>query len=75
MDVTDPALASPILKSALGQMQTPWGLSWAVVLVNLLLGVSLYALQKPKLHWWAFAGAVLSTLVVDSLFWIAAILA
>ena len=68
----DPALASPILKSALAQMQTPWGLSWAVVLVNLLLGISLYALQKPKLHWWAFAGAVLSTLVVDSLFWIAA---
>lgn len=75
MDVSDPALASPILKSALDQMQTPWGLSWAVVLVNLLLGISLFALQKPQLHWWAFAGAVLSTLVVDSLFWIAACLA
>ncbi len=71
MDV-DPALASPIFKSALAQMQTPWGLSWAVVLVNLLLGISLYALKKPQLHWWAFGGAVLSTLVVDSLFWIAA---
>lgn len=71
----DPALASPILKSALAQMQTPWGLSWAVVLVNLLLGISLYALQKQQLHWWAFGGAVLSTLVVDSLFWIAACLA
>ncbi|VEP18188.1 conserved membrane hypothetical protein [Hyella patelloides LEGE 07179] len=71
MDV-DPALASPILKSALAQMQTPWGLSWAVVLVNLLLGITLCALQNPKLHWWAFGGAVLSTLVVDSLFWIAA---
>ena len=68
----DPALASPILKSALAQMQTLWGLSWAVVFVNLLLGISLYALQKPQLHWWAFGGAVLSTLVVDSLFWIAA---
>ena len=71
----DPALASPILKSALVQMQTVWGLSWAVVFVNLLLGISLYALQKPQLHWWAFGGAVLSTLVVDSLFWIAACLA
>ena len=71
----DPALASPILKSALAQMQTVWGLSWAVVFVNLLLGISLYALQKPQLHWWAFGGAVLSTLVVDSLFWIAACLA
>jgi hypothetical protein len=68
----EPALASPILKSALASMQTPWGLSWAVVFVNLLLGISLYALQKPQLHWWAFGGAVLSTLVVDSLFWIVA---
>ena len=68
----EPALASPILKSALAQMQTLWGLSWAVVFVNLLLGISLYALQKPQLHWWAFGGAVLSTLVVDSLFWIVA---
>lgn len=68
----DPALASPILKSALAQMQTLWGISWAIVLVNLLLGVSLWSLQKKQLHWWAFGGAVLSTLVVDSLFWIAA---
>ena len=71
----DPALASPIFKSALAQMQTPWGISWAIVLVNLLLGITLYALQKEQLHWWAFGGAVLSTLVVDSLFWIAAFFA
>lgn len=71
----DPALVSPIFKSALAQMQTPWGISWAIVLVNLLLGVSLWALQKEQLHWWAFGGAVLSTLVVDSLFWIAAFFA
>ena len=68
----DPSLVSPIFKSALVQMQTPWGFSWAIVFVNLLLGVSLFALQKQQLHWWAFGGAVLSTLVVDSLFWIAA---
>ena len=68
----DPHYVTGILKLALVQMQTPWGISWAVVLVNLLLGVSLLALQKSQLHWWAFAGAVLSTLVVDSLFWIAA---
>lgn len=68
----DPSYATGILKLALVQMQTPWGISWAVVLVNLLLGVSLWALQKYQLHWWAFAGAVLSTLVVDSLFWLAA---
>lgn len=70
--VVEPALASPIFKSALAQIQTPWGISWAIVLVNILLAVSLWSLRKTHLHWWAFAGAVLSTILVDSLFWIAA---
>jgi hypothetical protein len=68
----DPALASPILKAALTQVQTPWGISWAIVLVNILLAVSWWSLNKMELHWWAFAGAVLSTILVDSLFWIVA---
>jgi hypothetical protein len=68
----NPALASPIFKAALGQVQTVWGISWAIVLVNILLGVSWWALRKTELHWWAFAGAVLSTILVDSLFWIVA---
>lgn len=68
----EPNLASPILHQALAQMQTPWGISWAVVLVNILLGFSFWSLQKSQLCWWAFAGAVLSTILVDSLFWIAA---
>ena len=68
----EPALASPIFKAALVQVQTAWGISWAIVLVNILLAVSLWSLSKTELHWWAFAGAVLSTILVDSLFWIAA---
>jgi hypothetical protein len=68
----DPALASPILKASLAQVQTPWGFSWAIVLVNILLAVSWWSLKKMELHWWAFAGAVLSTILVDSLFWIVA---
>ena len=68
----DPTLASPIFQSALAQIQTPWGISWAIVLVNILLAISLFSLRKSQLHWWAFAGAVLSTILVDSLFWIAA---
>lgn len=71
----NPALAAPILKSALAQVQTPWGISWAVVLVNVLLAVSLWSLRKTELHWWAFAGAVLSTILVDSLFLLAAYIA
>ncbi|MEL6439253.1 MAG: DUF3120 domain-containing protein [Cyanobacteria bacterium J06621_8] len=68
----DPALASPIFKVALSQVQSPWGIIWAIILVNVLIGVSLWSLKKLELHWWAFAGAVLSTILVDSLFWIAA---
>jgi hypothetical protein len=71
----DPMLATPIFQAALAQVQTPWGISWAIVLVNILLGISLWAMQKPQQHWWAFAGAVLSTILVDSLFWVAATLA
>ncbi|MBE9169029.1 DUF3120 domain-containing protein [Pleurocapsales cyanobacterium LEGE 06147] len=71
----EPALATPIFREALAQIQTLWGISWAVVLVNILLAISFWALQKYRLHWWAFAGAVLSTILVDSLFWVAASLA
>ncbi|MGQ4648410.1 DUF3120 domain-containing protein [Lyngbya aestuarii] len=71
----EPALVAPIFHSALGQVQTPWGISWAVVLVGTLLLVGLWSLTKEQVCWWAFSGAVLSTILVDSLFWVAASLA
>jgi len=71
----DPNLVSPIFHDALAQIQTPWGISWAIVLLNLLLAIGIYPLQKRGCHWWAFSGAVLSTILVDGLFWITASLA
>lgn len=71
----DPNLVSPIFDNALAQIQTPWGISWAIVLLNLLLAIGIYPLQKRGCHWWAFSGAVLSTILVDGLFWITASLA
>ncbi len=71
----EPDLATPIFQGAIAQVQTAWGLSWAVVCVNSLLAVSWFALQKRQCHWWAFAGALLSTILVDGLFWLAASLA
>ena len=68
----DPALATPILQAAIAKVQTPWGISWAVVLANLLLAFGLWSWQKSQTHWWAFSGAVLNTILVDSLFWLAA---
>jgi hypothetical protein len=68
----EPALATPIFQSAIAQVQTPWGISWAIILVNILCAIGLWALQKRQLHWWGFGGAVLCTIVVDCLFWVAA---
>lgn len=64
----DPSLATSILQQAIAQVRTPWGTAWAVVLVNLLLGVGIIPLGTKQLHWYAFSGAVLTTIVVDSLF-------
>ncbi|MFM7877005.1 MAG: DUF3120 domain-containing protein [Microcystis panniformis] len=71
----DPNLVSPIFHNALAQIETPWGIAWAIVLLNLLLAIGIYPLQKRVCHWWAFSGAVLSTILVDGLFWITASLA
>lgn len=68
----EPALAAPILQSALAQVMTPWGEGWALILAMLLLTVGILPLRTAQLHWWAFSGAVLSTILVDVLFWIAA---
>jgi Protein of unknown function (DUF3120) len=68
----DPALATPLLQQAIAQVRTPWGTAWAIVLVNFLLAVGIMSLGTKQLHWYAFSGAVLTTIVVDSLFlWVA----
>lgn len=68
----DPALALPIFQNAIAQMRTPWGTAWAAVLAVTLLVVGLLPLRSQAAHWWAFGGAVLSTILVDSLFWLVA---
>ncbi|MBW4648414.1 MAG: DUF3120 domain-containing protein [Kastovskya adunca ATA6-11-RM4] len=73
--LVEPALAKPIFQNAIAQVQTPWGISWGIALVGILLIVGLWAIGRKQLYWWAFGGAVLSTILVDSLFWIAATLA
>lgn len=65
-------LAPPILQSAVVQVQTPWGQGWALVLALTLLIVGIFPWRYQQLHWWAFSGAVLSTILVDGLFWLAA---
>jgi hypothetical protein len=69
----DSNAVQPIFQNALAQIQTPWGSGWGIALALLLLTVGIFPLFSRQLHWWAFSGAVLSTILVDSLFWLAAI--
>ena len=68
----EPTLAMPILQNAIAQVQTPWAIAWAIVLVAILFLVGTLPLRSRQLHWWAFSGAVLSTIFVDSLFLVVA---
>ncbi len=70
--VVEPSLAQPIFQNAIAQIETPWGAGCAIMLVGVLLAVGCWALRSPKIHGWTFGGAVLSTLFVDGLFWLAA---
>ncbi|MGI0486823.1 DUF3120 domain-containing protein [Pantanalinema rosaneae CENA516] len=71
MQVSEDMMPS-IFQAAIAQIQTPSGIGWAIILAAILFGVSLYTQRFPALHWWAFSGAVLSTILVDGLFWLAA---
>jgi hypothetical protein len=64
-----PESISIILREAVAKMETPWGMGCAVLLITLLLALGCVPLKRPSLAAWVFSGAVLSTLVVDGLFW------
>jgi hypothetical protein len=68
----EPALALPILQNATAQVKTPFGISSAAVFLTILLVAGVVPLRSKQVYWWAFGGAVLSTILVDGLFWIAA---
>ena len=71
----EPSAAGSILHSALLRMGTYEGVGYAIVLLSLLVMLGTIPLRSRSVRWWAFSGAILSTILVDSLFFIAAILA
>ncbi|MDE5069663.1 MAG: DUF3120 domain-containing protein, partial [Trichodesmium sp. St4_bin8_1] len=73
--IVEPEMALEVFQDALTQVRTSWGVTWIILLVGILLFFGLVPLQSKSLHWWAFGAAVLSTIVVDSLFLLAAFVA
>lgn len=68
-----PEDASTILHSALLRMSTYEGVGYAIVLLALLVMLGTIPMRSRSTKWWAFSGAILSTILVDSLFFVAAI--
>jgi hypothetical protein len=68
----EPELAIKVLHDATAQVNTAWGIGWAIVLLGVLFSVGTLPWRSVQLHWWAFSGAVLSTILVDGLFWLVA---
>ncbi|BDA72828.1 hypothetical protein CAL7716_069940 [Calothrix sp. PCC 7716] len=71
----EPEAVPGILQAALVQVQTPIGQLWGVILGVVLLTVGILPLARHRNHWFAFGGAVLSTILVDMLFLAAAMFA
>ncbi|BAU41819.1 DUF3120 domain-containing protein [Leptolyngbya sp. O-77] len=69
---SDASATGTVLQAALHQMYTPWGGGFALLLVGLLVMLGFAPLRLRSLHGWSFGGAILSTLLVDGLFWLAA---
>ncbi|MGD1858948.1 MAG: DUF3120 domain-containing protein [Leptolyngbyaceae cyanobacterium] len=66
--VVDPEWVSLILQEAADSLQNSVSVSRGLVVALGLLIVGILPLQSKQACWWAFSGAVLSTLIVDLLF-------
>lgn len=71
----EPTAVGPILQDALLTLENPIAIVRAMTLLGLLIFIGALSLKSNTIHWWAFSGAVLSTILVDALFLLAAILA
>ncbi|MEL6229008.1 MAG: DUF3120 domain-containing protein [Cyanobacteria bacterium J06627_3] len=71
----EPTAAGAVLQAALQQIENPIAVIRALVLLSVLVVVGILSIKSDKVHWWAFSGAVLSTILVDALFLVAAMFA
>ena len=66
--IADPDWVPVILQQAAASLQNSVSFSQGLLIALGLLTVGILPLQSKQLCWWAFSGAVLSTLIVDLLF-------
>lgn len=66
--IADPDWVPVILRQTAASLQNSVSLSQGVLIALGLLTVGILPLRSKQLCWWAFSGAVLSTLIVDLLF-------
>lgn len=66
--IVDPDWAPVLFQRAVEAIQNPVAIFQALLLAVGLLAVGLVPLRSSQACWWAFSGAVLSTLIVDLLF-------
>lgn len=71
--MSPPSEAGKILHGALLRMETYEGVGYAIVLLILLVMLGTIPMRSHSTKWWAFSGAILSTILVDSLFFAAAV--
>ena len=64
-----------VLQAALIQVESPVAIVRALIMLCTLVTIGGLSIKSNQSHWWAFSGAVLSTILVDALFLLAAILA
>jgi hypothetical protein len=71
--LVEPQFATVVLKEAVLALDSDIAICRATVLILMLMLTGLIPmLMSRQLSWWAFSGAVLSTLVVDGLFFVSA---
>lgn len=66
--LVDPEWVPVLLREAASTLQNPAAVARGLILALGLLVVGLIPLRSKQVCWWAFSGAVLSTLIVDVLF-------
>lgn len=71
----EPSAVGTVLHTALLQIQNPIAIIRAMVLLTILVITGSFAIKVDRTYSWAFAGAVLSTILVDALFLAVATLA